>query len=138
MFRLSNDAPGTFTTSQVCNGRKSDTEFQIYGGESSLAWNHSRSNELWIGHRERPNETLIESPLLQGPESRQWATLPAGHPLGYNDAVLNMFKDYYRAVETGSRDSGSSRPTFMTGYEEMKILDAVVRSVRKRKWITIE
>ena len=138
LFRLSNDAPGSFTTSQVCNGRKSDTEFQIYGKENSLAWNHNKSNELWIGHRDKPNEILIESPLLQRKDTQKYATLPAGHPLGYHDAVLNMFKDYYRAVENNAGDEGSDRPTFRTGYDEMKILDAIVRSVKEKSWITVD
>ncbi len=138
LFRLSNDAPGSFTTSQVCNGRKSDTEFQIYGKENSLAWNHNKSNELWIGHRDKPNETLIESPLLQQKDTQKYATLPAGHPLGYHDAVLNMFKDYYQAVENNTSDEGSDRPTFRTGYDEMKILDAIVRSVKEKSWITVD
>ena len=138
LFRLSNDAPGSFTTSQVCNGKKSDTEFQIYGKDNSLAWNHNKSNELWIGHRDKPNEILIESPLIQSEETRQYATLPGGHPLGYHDAVLNMFKDFYKAVKNNSSDAGSDRPTFRTGYEEMKILDAIVRSVKEKTWITVE
>ena len=138
LFRLSNDSSGSFTTSQVCNGRKSDTEFQIYSEKYSLAWNHNRSNELWIGHRDKPNETLIESPLLQQEESQKYATLPAGHPLGYNDAVLNLFKDYYDAVKNKSNDDGSDRPTFKTGYDEMKILDAIMKSVDERTWVSIK
>ena len=54
LFRLDNGAPGSFTTSQATIGRKSDTEFQVYGSSLSYAWNHKKSNELWIGHRDCP------------------------------------------------------------------------------------
>ena len=138
MFRLSNDIPRNFTTRQVYCGRKSDTESQIHGENYSLAWNHNKSNELWIGHRDKPNEILIESPLLQREETQKYATLPAGHPMGYHDAVLNMFKDYYQAVENNSCDTVSDRPTFKTGYDEMKILDAVLKSVKQKTWVQVD
>jgi predicted dehydrogenase len=139
LFRLSNGAPGSFTTSQVAIGRKSDTEFQVYGSKYSCAWNHKRSNELWIGHRDTPNETLIESPVLQDPVSAAYASLPTGHPLGYHDAMLNLMKDFYDAVKTGGKEPERilPRPTFRTGYDEMRILDAVVESNRKRGWVKV-
>ncbi len=136
LFHLSNGAPGSFTTSQVCAGRKSDTEFQIYGSRCSFAWNHKDATRMWIGHREKANEELIENPTLQDPATAKYANLPAGHPLGYHDAVYNLFLDYYEAVQSGEAGK-SQRPTFQTGYEEMKILEAVLESHKKRAWVTV-
>ena len=136
LFRLSNGAPGSFTTSQVCAGRKSDTEFQIYGSECSYAWNHKDATKLWIGYREKANEILIENPTLQDPSTAHYANLPAGHPLGYHDAVLNLFKDYYQAVAAGGKGS-QLHPTFKTGYDEMKILEAILSSHSKRGWVEV-
>jgi predicted dehydrogenase len=139
LFRLDNGAPGSFTTSQAAIGRKSDTEFQIYGSKLSYAWNHKKSNELWIGHRDEPNETLIESPVLQSPETSAYASLPTGHPLGYHDAMLNLMQDFYDVVKAGGKEPARPlpRPTFRTGYEEMRILKAVVESSRKRAWSAV-
>ena len=137
LFRLSNGAPGSFTTSQVCAGRKSDTEFQIYGSNCSYAWNHKEATLLWIGHREKANEILIENPTLQDPSTAAYASLPAGHPLGYHDAVMNLFKDYYEAVDRGGKGR-ELRPTFQTGFEEMKILEAILASHKKRSWVEVK
>ena len=137
LFRLSNGAPGSFTTSQVCAGRKSDTEFQIYGSECSYAWNHKEATVMWIGHREKANEILIENPTLQDPSTAAYASLPAGHPLGYHDAVMNLFKDYYEAVDKGGKGR-ELRPTFQTGFEEMKILEAILASHEKRSWVEVK
>ena len=137
LFRLSNGAPGSFTTSQVCAGRKSDTEFQIYGSDCSYAWNHKEATVLWIGHREKANEILIENPTLQDPSTAAYASLPAGHPLGYHDAVMNLFKDYYEAVDRGGKGR-ELRPTFQTGFEEMKILEAILTSHKKRSWVEVK
>ena len=102
-----------------------------------MAWNHRHSTELWIGYREKPNETLVEGPALQDASTASYATLPAGHPLGYHDAVLNLFRDFYNVVGRSGKTSPVSRPTFETGYEEMKILDSIVRSNKKRRWVKV-
>jgi predicted dehydrogenase len=139
LFRLSNGAPGAFTTCQAAIGRRSDTEFQIYGSKCSLAWNHIHPNELWVGWRDRANETLIESPVLQDPASGSYVSLPSGHPMGYHDAVLNLFKDFYDTVKAGGREPERRlpRPTFRTGCEEMHILNAVVESNKTRGWVKV-
>lgn len=137
-FRLEGDVPGSFTTSQVCNGRKSETAFEVYGTKCSYAWNHKDATRLWIGHRFKPNEELIENANLMYPEAAKYAVLPAGHPLGYHDAVLHLFKDFYSAIERGvGAEETIQRPTFHTGYEEMNILAAVMRSVKNRRWENI-
>lgn len=137
LFRLADGVPGSFTTSQVCAGRKSDTELQVYGSRCSYAWNHKDATRLWIGHREKENEELIENATLQDPASARYATLPAGHPLGYRDAVHSLLRDFYEAVERGD-SGGESRPTFRTGLDEMKILEAVLESSRRRQWVMVK
>ena len=139
LFRLSNGVPGSFTTCQAATGRKSDTEIQVYGSDYSLAWDHRRSNRLWIGYRDRPNETLIEGTILQDSASGSYASLPAGHPLGYHDALLNLFKDFYEDVKAGGqeRQRRLPRPTFRNGTDQMRILKAVIDSVKKRAWVRV-
>ena len=137
LFHFANGKPGSFTTSQVCNGRKSDTEFQVYGSEYSMAWNHKSADKLWIGYRDKANEILTESPILQDPSTAKYATLPAGHPVGYYGAVFNLFNEYYEVVSKRCETNKLGRPTFLTGYEEMIILDAILKSVKKRTWVNV-
>jgi predicted dehydrogenase len=75
--------------------------------------------------------------LLQDESTSKYATLPAGHPLGYHDAVLNLFKDFYAVIKRGKQTSSLQRPTFKTGYEEMRILDAIVESNRRKRWVKV-
>jgi len=138
LFRLSNGSPGSFATSQVCAGRKSDTEFQVYGSTCSYAWNHKDATVLWIGHREKPNEVLIENPTLQDPATARYATLPAGHPQGYHDAMMNMFRDYYDELAGKTVARAAPRATFATGRVEMKILAAVLASHREKRWVEVK
>jgi len=56
LLRFEGGARGVVTVSQVSAGRKNHEWFEIDGGRCALAWNQERPNELWIGHRDRPNE----------------------------------------------------------------------------------
>jgi predicted dehydrogenase len=138
-LRLENGARGNFTTCQVAAGRKVDIEFQVFGSKESYAWSHVHPNALWIGHRERGNETFYESSVLQTPGTRKYATLPTGHPMGYHDAVFNLFRDYYAALaaKRGGRPFSVTFPDFETGHDAMRIIDAAVESNRLGRWVRV-
>ena len=138
-LRLDNGARGNFTTCQVCAGRKVDLELQIFGSKESYGWSHVHPNALWIGHRERGNELFYESAQLQAEETQKYAALPTGHPMGYHDAVYNLFRDYYAAL--AAKRAGlpyeARFPDFRTGHEEMCVIDAAVESSRSGRWIKV-
>jgi predicted dehydrogenase len=138
-LKLGNGAHGNFTTCQVCAGRKVDIELQIFGSKESYAWSHVHPNDLWIGHRERGNETFYESSQLQAEETQKYAALPTGHPMGYHDAVYNLFRDYYAAL--AARHDGRAYevtfPDFHTGHEEMCVIDAAVESSTAEHWVKV-
>jgi len=138
-LRLDNGARGSFTTLQAAAGRKVDLEFQIFGSRESYAWSHVHPNALWIGHRERANETFYESGLLQAPETRKYATLPTGHPMGYHDAVYNLFRDFYEALaaKRAGRPLRATFPDFRTGHGMMGVIDAAVESNRAGGWVRV-
>jgi predicted dehydrogenase len=138
-LKLENGARGSFTTCQAAAGRKVDLELQVFGSKESYAWSHVHPNALWIGHREKANETFYESSQLQAEETRRYALLPTGHPLGYHDAVFNLFRDYYEAVaakRTG-QPVATTLPDFRTGHEMMCIIDAAVESDKAGGWTAV-
>ncbi len=138
-LRLENGARGNFTTCQVAAGRKVDIELQVFGSKESYAWSHVHPNALWVGHRERGNEIFYESSTLQAPETRKYDTLPTGHPMGYHDAVYNLFRDFYEALSAkrGGRPHSVTFPDFGTGHEAMRIIDAAVESGRSGRWVKV-
>jgi predicted dehydrogenase len=138
-LKLSNGARGNFTTCQAAAGRKVDIDLQIFGSKESYAWSHVHPNALWIGHRERANEVFYESSILQAEETRRYAALPTGHPMGYHDAVFNLFRDYYEAV-AAKREGKAPRktfPDFRTGHEMMCVIDAAVESNGSGRWVKV-
>ena len=139
LMRLDNGARGNFTTCQVAAGRKVDIELQVFGSKESYAWSHVHPNALWVGHRDRGNEVFYESSGLQAEETRKYAALPTGHPMGYHDAVYNLFRDYYEAL-AAKRDGRSYEvrfPDFGTGHEEMCVIDAAVESHKLGQWVKV-
>jgi predicted dehydrogenase len=138
-LKLENGARGNFTTCQAAAGRKVDLEIQVFGSKESYAWSHVHPNALWIGHREKANEVFYESSQLQTAETRMYATLPTGHPMGYHDAVLNLFRDYYEAVaaKRAGKPFRATFPDFGTGHEMMCVIDAAVRSDKAGGWVKV-
>jgi predicted dehydrogenase len=138
-LKLENGARGSFTTCQAAAGRKVDIELQVFGSKESYAWSHVHPNALWIGHRERANEIFYESSILQAEETRKYASLPTGHPMGYHDAVFNLFRDYYNALSAKreAKPYKVSFPDFRTGHEMMCVIDAAVESDRSGRWVDV-
>lgn len=138
-LKLENGARGSFTTCQAAAGRKVDLEFQVFGSKESYAWSHVHPNALWIGHREKGNETFYESSQLQTEETRKYATLPTGHPIGYHDAVFNLFRDYYEALSAkrAAKPYRATVPDFATGHDMMCVIDAAVESDRSGRWTEV-
>jgi len=137
LFELSNGAHGVFTVSQVAAGRKNRLHFEIDGSKCALAWDQEQLNELWVGHREKPNEVLIKDPSLLHEPARQYAHYPGGHPEGYPDGPKNLFRNVYRAVESGGGMSDPDWSTFEDGHKEMAICDAILASNKAKSWVDV-
>jgi len=135
LFRMGPRTRGALTVSQVAAGRKNRMFVEIYGSQASAAWTGEQPDELWIGHRNSPNESIIKDPILLRGEARTFADLPGGHSEGYDDTFKQTFRRFYRRVADPS--SPVEYPTFLDGIRQMKILDSVIESSRKSAWVDI-
>jgi predicted dehydrogenase len=136
IFELGSTARGTMTASQVSVGRKNRLFLEIFGTKSSVAWNAECPDELWIGHRNSPNQILVKDPVLSHAEAATYADLPGGHSEGYDDTFKQIFRRFYRRVA----DSGApvEYPTFVDGIRQMRVLDAVLESSQKKAWVNVK
>jgi predicted dehydrogenase len=137
LLRYENGAIGNLTISQISAGRRNTLEFEIDGSTSAAAWNSEHPDDLWIGHRGRPNELLPRDPSLLNAEGRAAASLPAGH----NEGFADTFKALYRAIYAAVADGGPAKPdypTFADGHESMLVCEAVARSAREGRWASVE
>ncbi len=127
---------GVLTVNQCAAGRKNRLFFEIDGSKSALSWNQERPNELWVGRRDGPNETIMKDPSLLYPEARQYAHYPGGHNEAYPDGPKNLFRNVYGFI-AGTRPGGDFA-TFVDGHHEIAICDAVLKSGREKRWVNVE
>lgn len=138
MLRFANGANGCLWVSQTTAGRKNCLRFEIAGAKQSLAWNSESPNELWIGHRDRANETLIRDPSLLHKSARGITCYPGGHNEGFPDTFKQLFRSFYGYIAAGDFSATSPFPTFADGHREILLCEAVLRSHRERRWVSIE
>jgi predicted dehydrogenase len=138
LLRFENGARGAVAVSQLSAGRKNSLRYEIDGSTAAAAWDSESPDQLWLGHRERPNEILIRNPALMGHAARAASTLPAGHVEGFGDTFPAVFRAVYADVAAGSMSDAPPYATFADGHEEMLVGDAVLRSAREGRWVDVE
>jgi len=138
LLRFDNGANGCLWVSQTTAGRKNCLRLEIAGTAQSLAWNSETPNELWIGHRDHPNELLIRDPALMGASAAAVSNYPGGHNEGFSDTFKQLFRRFYGFVAAGDFTEQPPFPTFADGHREILLCEAILRSHRERCWISIE
>ena len=166
LLEFANGARGALTVSQVSAGRKNRQWFEIDGSRGSLSWNQERPNELWIGRRDEPNQTLIKDPALLDKEAARYAHYPGGHPEGYPDGPKNLFSNVYAHIrnlgssaraggapgahggasgeqggtaadERGTPAGQTNFPTFRDGLAQVRLVEAALESDANGEWVSI-
>jgi predicted dehydrogenase len=133
LLRFEGGARGAAVISQVSAGRRNTLALEADGTKGAIAWNSESNEQLWLGHRDRPNETLWRDPSLsEGPVR---GSVPAGHPEGFQDTFKELYRAVYRAVASG--EPGAGYPTFRDGHWANVLADAVVRSNHERTWVEV-
>ena len=136
LFEMSGGTQGAMTVSQVSAGRKNGLRIEIYGTKAALAWGAERPDELWIGHRDEPNQVMIKDPSLMPAEARAFADLPGGHSEGYDDTFKQTFRQFYASLEDPA--ARKTYPQFEAGLRQMKVLSAVLESAKASAWKTVD
>jgi len=137
LFRFKGGARGSFWVSQVTAGRKNCIRYEIAGSKCALAWNSECPNELWIGRRDRPNESLIRDPALVGDLARGYTNYPGGHNEGFPDSFKQCFRAFYQYIAAGDFAATPLFPTFAEGHREVVLCEAILRSHREQRWINL-
>lgn len=133
LFELGSGAVGTALVSQMAAGRKNALTVEVHGERQSLRFEQERPEELWIGDRSA-SSLLLRDPSTAGPDAARVQRLPAGHPMGYQDAFDAFVADVYAAVAGASPDG---LPTFADGLRAAVLTEAVLASAATDRWIEV-
>jgi predicted dehydrogenase len=135
LFRMG-QARGAMTASQVSAGRKNGLVLEIYGTKGGASWRQERPEELWLGHRDAPNQLLLKDPSLLDAKARAFADFPGGHAEGYPDTHKQLFRRFYASI--ADENLTPDYPIFADGLRQMKILDAELASAKSRAWVDVK
>jgi predicted dehydrogenase len=138
LLRFENGARGSVICSQVSTGRKNSLRFQVDGSRGALAWDAERHEELWLGHRDEPNELLLRNAALMHEEAARWTHLPVAHAEGFASTFRELYRAVYADVARGEPADEPEYPTFRDGHVENVLADAVAASNRDRAWVSVQ
>ena len=137
LLRFASGARGAVTVSQVSAGRKNSLRYEIDGSSAAVAWDSERPDELWVGHRDEPNELLLRNPALMNRSGAAAAFMPGGHVEGFADTFKAAFAAIYADVGAGGPSASSAYATFADGHDEMLVNDAIAESARTNTWAAV-
>src|SRR2546425_3992934 len=137
LVRYDNGALGSMAVSQISAGRKNSLRVELDGASGSAAWYSEQPDELWLGHRERPNEVLPRDLGLMNVAGAGASFLPGGHIEGFADTFRALYKAVYQAVLDGA-PATDRYPTFADGHDEMVACEAIERSAREGNRVQIQ
>jgi len=137
LFHYRGGARGTMNVSQVTAGRKNQLSFEIAGSKGALSWNGEYPNELWLGHRDRPNEILLKDPSLMQTLANTYTDYPGGHAEGYPDSFKQLYRAVYDYLAAGNFDKPKPFPTFADGHRQLVLSAAILNSHRNRRWTDV-
>ncbi|MBK67757.1 MAG: dehydrogenase [Rickettsiales bacterium] len=138
LLRFEGGARGCFHVSQVIPGHKNCLRFEIAGSDQSLAWNSEQPNELQIGNRHSSNHRLIRDPALLSQNGQHVTSYPGGHNEGYPDSFKQCFRDFYSHIQNAKWNEPCSFPSFADGHREVLLCEAILKSHREEKWVSIQ
>jgi predicted dehydrogenase len=138
LLRFEDGARGSVAISQLSPGRKNSLAYEIDGSTTAVAWDSEQPEQLWIGHRDQPNELLLRNPALMNAAGAAAARLPGGHVEGFADTFAAAFRAVYADIEAGAPSENPVYATFADGHEEMLIGDAVLESSRLGAWVEVD
>jgi predicted dehydrogenase len=135
LVRLGDRCRGAYTVSQVSAGCKNRFAVEIYVTKCGVRWNQEVPDELWIGHRNSPNQMILKDPSLLRGKASGYADLPGGHSEGYDDTHKQVFRRFYDRVLHHSHPA--EYPTFEDGLRGMKLIEKVLESSDAHAWVEV-
>lgn len=133
--RLDDGTIGTIAVSQASLGRKNGLVLRIDGTSASYEFHQERPDTLWIGGADHNTVVTRQADRLT-PDAANLSVVPAGHPMGYQDAFDGFVADVYRRIH--GLPAFGVLPTFDDGARMARLTDAVLRSAAAGAWVDVE
>ncbi len=130
VIELASGAVGTLLVSQVAPGHKNGLSVELSGTDASIRFEQEHPEQLWIG-RTDASSIVERDPARLAPDAARLAIVPAGHPMGYQDAFNAFIADAYAAIGGASPEG---LPNFDDGLRAVRVTEAVLASAASGTW----
>jgi predicted dehydrogenase len=136
VVRFQNGALGTIEATRMAPGRKNFNRFEINGSKGSLAFDLERLNELQVYYLSDPPSqqgfrTILATEPAHHPYVKAW--WPPGHALGYEHTFIHTVYDLLEAMADGT----TPWPNFEDGVQNQRVLEAMEKASRTRRWVSV-
>jgi predicted dehydrogenase len=138
-MKFKNGALGTLDTSWLMPGRMDYLAFEVYGTKGALRFNLERINELDVFITEKDPGTsgfrTLNVLTKEHPYMKQyWPNQGGG--FGWDHSFVNEFHHYLVCLSEGT-PIGPQGATFLDGYRNCQIMDAIAESARSERWVQV-
>ncbi len=132
-LRTAGGAIGSLVVSQVAPGRKNRLHLEVAGSAETVGLDTEQPETIWLGRRS--GSTLLPRDADQlAPDAARLCSVPAGHPMGYQDAFDAFVADTYAAVRG---ESPEGLPRFEDGLRAVRLTQAVLDSAAGGRWVEL-
>jgi predicted dehydrogenase len=135
LCRFENGSLGMFESTRYARGHKALYTLEINGEHGSLAWNlHDLNYVQFFDHRTEGRMRGWTSILVTDGEhpylGRWWVP---GLSIGYEHSFIHQLADFLEGLSTGK----PAAPTFRDALETTRVCDAIIKSGKSQKWVTL-
>jgi predicted dehydrogenase len=139
LVEFANGAIGTLEASRFAAGRKNREAIEINGSKGSISFNLERMNELEVFWKDSsPRETQGFTNVLVTeafhPFWQYW--WPHGHIIGWEHTFVHEIAHLLDCI-VNDKDVAPYGATFLDGYRNAVICDAIVKSAEEGRRVAI-
>jgi predicted dehydrogenase len=133
--RFRNGALASLEATRFAPGRKNSITLEINGSSGSLFFDLEEMNRLKFFNRRDPKDRQGFGDIIVTEPSHPYIDKwwPPGHIIGYEHTFTHTIADFVKAAVTGK----SVQPTFADGLQNQRVLDAVQRSGRIKRYVKL-
>ncbi|MDK2859476.1 MAG: hypothetical protein PWP25_662 [Sphaerochaeta sp.] len=134
-FSMQNKVKGQFVVSKAAHGHKNDLEISLSCSELELSWRQEEPDRFQIRNRESGCSTIFMNSSNASDGVKPYISLPAGHVMGYADALRNHMQQFYTSLRQESyAEAGQPYTTLEESAYIGEIIESCIKSSRNGRW----
>jgi predicted dehydrogenase len=135
MARFQNGSLAIFESTRYARGHKALYTFEINGEHASISWDlHDLHRLNYFDHHDQGIVRGWRSiHVTDGDHPYMGKWWVPGLQIGYEHTFVHQVADFLEGVAKGK----PAQPDFRNAYQTQLVLDAVLRSAKEQKWVTV-